>query len=143
MKEVVSVTAYKTMVNSDFWLEAHTFPMVPNFCLRKLRTLNQLFSIFEMLSIQFKQKNCQLLPTLSTKNFFEKIWPRILFSKKNENQDFFNFWPSSKLISDIFYFLWEAFLNDFLSKMKPKNGFLGFETNMKWSLNGRIFSLMP
>ena len=43
-----------------------------------------------------------------------------LYYKKMNIFNFWNFEQGSRPISDIFYFLWEVFLSDFLSKMKSQ-----------------------
>ena len=77
---------------------------------------------------------------------FEKFLPRFLFSKKMADMIFFNLESSSRCIPDIFYFLWEVFLTDFLSKMEPQKAWNSFGTILNWwnfGLHWIKFCILP
>ena len=85
-----------------------------------------------MFSIRFHQKNLHFFPSCLLKFFFQKFSSRFLFSKKMDDIIFFNLESSSRPIPDIFYFLWEVFLIDFLSKMESQKAWNSFGTILNW-----------
>ena len=99
-----------------------------------------------MFSIRFHQKNLPFFPPCLLKFFFQKFSPSFLYSKKMDDVIFFNLESSSRPIPDIFYFLWEVFLIDFLSKMEPQKAWNSFGTILNWwnfGLHWTKFSKLP
>ena len=64
---------------------------------------------------------------------FEKFLPRFFNIKKMAKIIFFNLESTLIIILEIFYFLWEVFLINFLSKMKSQMAWKGFGVISKWS----------
>ena len=85
-----------------------------------------------MFTFIFQWKSFHLFPPPVVKIFFEKFSPRFLYSKKMDFIIFFNSESSSRLIPDIFYFLWEVFLIDFLSKMEAQKAWNSFGMILNW-----------
>ena len=99
-----------------------------------------------MFSIRFHQKNLPFFPPCLLKFFFQKFSSRFLYSKKMYYIIFFNLESSSRPIPDIFYFLWEVFLIDFLSKMEPQKAWNSFGTILNWwnfGLHWIKFCILP
>ena len=100
-----------------------------------------------MFSIRFHQKNLHFFPPCLLKIiFFQKFSSRFLFSKKMDDIIFFNLESSSRPIPDIFYFLWEVFLIDFLSKMESQKAWNSFGTILNWwnfGLHWIKFCILP
>ena len=65
------------------------------------------------------KKSAPLL-LFQTQERFQKFLPRFFIIKKMDDVIFFNLESTLIIILDFFYFLWEVFLINFLSKMKPQ-----------------------
>ena len=78
------------------------------------------------------KKSAPLL-LFQTQERFQKFLPRFFNIKKMDDIIFFNLESTLILILEIFYFLWEVFLINFLSKMKSQMAWKGFGVISKWS----------
>ena len=99
-----------------------------------------------MFTFIFQWKSFHLFPPPLVKKFFEKFSPRFLFSKSMADIIFFNSESSSRPIPDIFYFIWEVFLIDFLSKMESQKAWNSFGMILNWwnfGLHWIKFCILP
>ena len=80
-----------------------------------------------MFTIGFHQKNRPISAPQKIEIFFKKFSPSFFIVKKMDDVIFFNLESSSRLITDIFCFVWEVFLIDFLSKMKSQMAWKGLK----------------